>query len=417
MCNLNQSRPLFLLAGLVLFFSSCASYTKSTRAGIDAFSHRDFGGAEKVYSKADEDGVDQLVYLFDRATIRFERRDYQNSIKDFRLANDLSEIKDYTSLATELAAVITNESVVSYKGEEFEHVLVSMYLALNFAAMGKDEEAIVACRQVNRKLERLRDEAKRHYSLNAFAQYLSALLFERGGDWNNAYVGYKKAYDIAPEFEHLKTDLVRGALEADSSSDLFKWKKTLGVGEEEIREAKKDLKDTGGIVLLFQNGFAPEKIISPTWYELPEYRPRFNRHKAAHLFLNGKEVARTEVLYDIEKVAIQNLKDKYATLIAKRVAGVVGREVIGNQLDKQATGLGAIAKLALYATSRPDLRSWLTLPKDFQVARVQVNPGTYKASLRLENQAGELEGEKDLGEVEVKRAGDISLLSYRSLND
>ncbi|HEY8278859.1 MAG TPA: hypothetical protein VIH99_04505 [Bdellovibrionota bacterium] len=405
-------------AALVCFFlQGCASYTSATRAGLDAFEHRDYAAADEIYKKADEDGVDQLVYLFDRATVRYEAGRYKDSIKDLILADQLSEIKDYTSLATEVATVITNERITSYKGEEFEHVLVSLYLALNFAALRDDEKAAIASRQVNRKLERLRDDSKRHYGLNAFAQYLAALIFEREGNWNNAYIGYKKTLEIAPSFTRLKRDLVKGAIYQDWDSDLSKWKKNLGVDEAEIKAARKDLKKKGSVVLLFQNGFAPEKIVSPSWHELPEYRARYNKHKSARLYLDGEEVARTEVLYDVEKVAIENLKEKYALLIAKRLAGVVAREVIGNQLDKKAEGLGSILKIAMFAASQPDLRSWLTLPKEFQVARADVEPGKYRASLRMERSSGELDAEKDLGEVVVKRVGDIAFLSYRSLND
>ena len=410
-------RRLLLTAALVFFFPSCASYTSATRQGLDQFGRRDFTEAEKAYAKADEDGVDQLVYLFDRAIVRYEAGRYQDSIKDLRLADDLSEIKDYTALATELATVVTNERITPYKGEEFEHVLVSMYLALNFAALRQDENAQVACRQVNRKLELLRSEGKRNYDLNAFAQYLAATLFERDGNWNNAYVGYKKTYEISPDLGPLKKDLVRGALEIDSSADLHRWKRTLGVSDQEVRAAQKEIRETGAVVLLYANGFAPEKIPSPTWHELPEYRTRWNKHRAAHLYLDGKEVARTEIFYDVQKVAMENLKAKYATLIAKRVGGVVAREVIGDQIDKKAEGLGTIVKIAMAAASQPDLRSWLTLPKDFQVARVQMAPGRYHATLRLETEGGAVDGEKDLGEAEIKRAGDIALLSYRSLND
>lgn len=402
---------------LLFFLSSCASYTSATKKGLAAFEHRDFAAAEEVYAKADEEGVDQLVYLFDRGVVRFEAGRYEESIKDFKLANDLSEIKDYTAIGTEIATVITNDRITHYKGEEFEHVLVSVYLALNYAALGKLEEALIACRQVNSKLERLRDEAKRHYSLSPFAQYLSSALFEKEGNWNYAYVGYKKTYQIAPEFSRLRRDLVKGALEMDSSNDMRKWEKTLHVDEAEIKEAKKELKGSGGVLLVFHNGYAPEKVSSPAWYEIPEYRPRFNRHRAARLYLNGKDMGRTEVLYSVEQVAMQNLKEKYAGLIAKRVAGVVAREVIGDQLDQKAEGLGTIVKIAMYATSQPDLRSWLTLPKEFQVVRAQVAPGTYHATVRLENQSGELEEEKDLGQVEVRRAGDVAVVNYRSLND
>lgn len=412
----NRERRLFLLPALAFFLlTSCAGYTRSTRAGLEAFERRDFEAAEKVYEEADEDGKDQLVYLLDRATVRYSAGKYEESIRDFKLANNLSEIKDYTAIGTEIASVAVNDKIKQYKGEEFEHVLISVYLALNFAALGREEEAVVACRQVNRKLELLREEGKRHYSLNAFAQYLAGLMFEKEGNWNNAYIDYKKTAELAPEFSRIKLDVVRGALRTENGSELHKWKRTMGVTEEDVREARQELKSSGSVVLLYQNGMAPEKVSSPSWYEIPEYRPRHNPWRAARLYLDGKEVGRTELLYDVEKVAIQNLKEKYAGLIAKRVAGVVAREVIGDQLDRKAEGLGTILKIAMYAASQPDLRSWLTLPRDFQVARVAAAPGKYRATLRLEGASGALGEEKDLGEVEVKRAGDIALLSYRSL--
>lgn len=406
------------LLGLGLLLSSCASYTKATKQGLEAFQNRDFAAAESIYNQgADQDGIDQLVYLFDRGTVRYSAGKYQESVKDFLEADKLSEIKDYTALGTEVATIFTNDQIKHYKGEEFEHVLVSVYLALNFAAMGKEQEAIVACKRVNRKLELLRDEAKRDYRLNAFAQYLAGLMFEKDKNWNFAYVDYKKTLELAPHFSPIRKDLVRGALKIGSDSDIHKWKKTLGVSDAEVKEARESLKKEGSAVLIFQNGFAPEKVPSEAWHEIPEYRRRYNRHRAAHLYIDGKPVARTEILYDVESAAIENLKQKYATLIAKRVAGVVAREVIGNELDKQAQGLGTLVKFAMYAASQADLRAWMTLPRDFQVARVQLPPGKYKASLRLESSGGEEEEERDLGEIEIKRPGDISLISYRSLND
>jgi len=384
---------------------------------MDAFERRDFSSAEAVYNAgAEEDSKDQLVYLFDRGTIRFTAGEFDLSIKDFLLADKLSEIKDYTALGTEAASILVNDRILQYKGEEFEHVIVSVYVALNFAALGKDEEAAVAARIVNRKLERLRSEAKRDYNLNAFAQYLAGMLFERMGNWNFAYVDYKKTFQLAPGFSRLPMDLVRGALWSDSSTDLEKWKRQAGVNEDDIKEARREMKTTGGVALLYQNGFAPEKVTHASWHELPDYRVRYNRHRAAHLYLDGEKVARTEVLYDVEKAAIANLNQKYALYVAKRVAGVVAREVLGNELDKQKAGLGTIMKIAMYAASQADLRAWSTLPKDFQVARVQVKPGTYEASIRLEDTSGNLSEERPLGAVVVKRGG-VATLSYRSLND
>jgi hypothetical protein len=56
------------LSGVLGAFQGCASYTSATKKGLDDFDRRDFTDADKEYAKADQDGVDQLVYLFDRRT-------------------------------------------------------------------------------------------------------------------------------------------------------------------------------------------------------------------------------------------------------------------------------------------------------------------------------------------------------------
>lgn len=415
--SLRQWRVVFS-ATLVAALSSCASYTSATKKGMEAFEHRDYQAAEAVYTpSAEAPGKDQLVYLFDRATVRNAAGEYEASAKDFKLADHLSEIKNYTALATEVATVITNDRLLTYKGEEFEHVLVSTYLALNFAGLGQDDNAAVAARQVNRKLELLRDEGKRKYHLNAFSQYLAGVLFERMGNWNYANVDYKKAFALMPNFAPLRRDVIRGALQTDNSNDLERYRRQQGVTKEEMQRASKDMRTKGSVVLLFQNGFAPEKVPNPQWQELPEYRLRFNRHRAARLYLDGEEVARSSVLFNVEEAALENMKEKYATYLAKRIAGVAARVVVAHQLDKDNPGLGTLVALAWGAASQADLRSWTTLPKDFQVARAEVKPGTYEATVRLEDIYGNLSNPRPLGKVEIPRAGAVSLVQYRSLND
>lgn len=409
------------LAAAAFSLGACASYTSKTKVGLDAFTHRDFPAAEKAYEEgAKEEGRDQLLYLFDRGVVRHTAASYAESNKDLLLADRLSEIKDYTALASEAASLFINDRALPYKGEEFETVLVSTYLALNYALLGQREDAIVECRRVNRKLERLRKEGKRDYELNAFAQYLSGLLYEQSGNWNSAYVDYRKTYELMPHFGVLRRDLLRGALSLDSETERDRWERKLGATSEEFRAAGKSLKEEGAVVLIFQNGFAPEKIPSPAWYEIPEYQKRYNKHRAAVLYLNGERVARSDALYDVEGAAIKNLQSKYAVLLLKRAAGLVGREVIGNQVGKatKSDALGAATKILLYAASQADLRAWQTLPKDLQIARASVKPGTYKATIRLEGSDGREEAaERDLGPVTIARPGDISLLNYRSLND
>lgn len=387
---------------------------------MQSFDRRDFAKAEEAYKEgAESDSVDQLLYLFDRGTVLHTEGKYQESSKDFLLADKLSEIKDYTALATEIATIVTNDRITQYKGEEFENVLVSTYLAMNFMLQGKYEDAIVECKRVNRKLERLRSEGKRDYRLNAFAQYLSGVLYEKMGNWNSAYVDYRKTFEIDPSSAFLRQDLIRGALELDSDSELDRWKRKSNISSEEIHEAKKSLKNTASIIVILQNGFAPEKVVSSAWPELPEYRKRYNRHSGAVVYVDGEKLGSTKIFYDVEGAAFKNLESKYATYILKRIAGFAAREVIGNKVaDATGSGtLGALTKMALFVASKPDLRSWLTLPQNFQIFRAQVQPGKHHITLRMLNTSGQEENAKDLGAVDLPRVGNVEILNYRSLND
>lgn len=406
--------------GAALIFSSCSTYTVKTEAALSAFERRDYETAEKVYSEgADESGIDQLLYLFDRGIVRHTAGKYADSTKDLLAADKLAEIKDYTAIATEIATIITNDRITHYKGEEFENVLISTFLALNYALEGKDEDALVECRRVNRKLEQLRTLGKRQYELNAFAQYLSGVLYERDGNWNNAYVDYKKVWDLKPEFTPLRRDLVRGALESDSDSEKDRWERALKTTDDEFSSARRELKKMGSLVVVYQNGVAPIKIESPDWSELPAYQKRYNKYKSANIYVDGKKLASTELLYDIEDVAFKNLKQKYATYITKRIAGVAAKVIIGNQVAK-ATGsqdLGMITEIFLLLISRPDLRAWLTLPQNLQMARLQLAPGKYEISLRPVDTSGGEGAVHSLGQVEIKKPGELKLVNFRGLND
>ncbi|MDT9145932.1 hypothetical protein RSW78_25215, partial [Escherichia coli] len=66
---------------------------------------------------------------------------------------------------------------------------------------------------------------------------------------------------------------------------------------------------------------------------LPRFYPRHNPVSSAEVALNGAIVGRTAVLHDIESTAIENLDEKYGGLIARRIAGVVAKEVVADQIE------------------------------------------------------------------------------------
>lgn len=358
----------------LVMLSACGDYSKSTREAREEFYSGQYSDAARSLEKgAREEGPDQLLYVLDRATALHHAGDYEESNEEFHIADKLAEIKDYTSVSAEAATLFTNEKIIPYKGEDFERILISQYLALNYLMLGKKEDALVECRRVNHKLHMMISQGKRKYKLNPMAMYVAAVIYEDSGEWNDAYVDYQNVYKLMPDFPYLKEDLYRLAWKNKIYDHMERWAKVFRLSTEDTKRIREEA-DRPELVIFFEIGKSPEKQPHPSWRAIPYFVPRTNLVDAVDISLGGESNHRSQILFDIEKTAIENLNEKYAGLLAKRVAGVVAKEVIANQVEKRTNNewLGLIARLGMYAVDQADLRSWLTLPKAFHIARLRV---------------------------------------------
>ncbi len=334
----------------------------------------------------EDEGTDSLLYVLDLGlALHYAGKD-DEAIKVFLHADKLAEIKDYTSIAAEAGTLFTSENIKNYKAEDFENVLISVYLAICFASIGKTEDAIVEARRVNRKLELMVSEGKRKYQQNAFARYLSAALYESDREWNSAYLDYKKTRELNPDFNRVGIDLYRTAVALAMWDEAERWEAEYQLTEEDKRAAKQAIARGGGteIIVIFENGISPEKVPHPQWYSIPKFYPRYNPVREAIVELNGTEKGRTEKLFDVERIAIQNLEEKYGDIIAKKVAGVVAKEsvALGASAATKEPWVGQLIRLIFYVSDQADIRSWKLLPRDFQIFRMPVEPGTHTVRIR-----------------------------------
>ncbi len=372
MC-LKSLQQISFLVVLALFCGCGGGYVSKTSGFRSDFNSGAFiEAAEKLEKDAHNEGKDQLLYLLDRATALHLGTAYEDSSKDFLKADKLAEINDYTSISAETITLFTSDEVKHYKGEEFEYVLISQYLAINYLMLGKIEDALVECRRVNSKLYRLISEGKRKYELNAMARYLSAMIYESRAGWADAYIDYKAVYQQMPELNFLRQDLYRLAFRTRNFQDMQRWISTFNLTENERKQIEQTIDDPELIVIV-ENGRAPRKVPSPQWHSIPVFVPRENL--SAYASVEGAGDVGNEnhsyELYDVEKAAIKNLDEKYAGLIAKKVVGVVAKDVVADQVSRRVDpSIGFLVWLGLHASDTADTRSWSTLPKNFQVVRL-----------------------------------------------
>lgn len=387
-------------------FTGCASSPMEGREVQEWFaSGRYIDIIQKIeawLAKEGDGDHDSLLAYLDLGLVYHHQKDYKKSIQAFRKAADMAEIRDYTSLAEEAGAILTSERNKKYKGEDYERLLITVYQALNYACMGQPEEAIVEIRKLNSQLYRYRNEGKRDYPDFAFMSYLSGILYEKNKEYDDAYLSYNTTRKQMPEFSQVGEDLIRLSRMTRRMDELEKWKKSYPATEE-----TKDRKDAASLIVVLDVGQAPKKVPSGILGLMPAFQSqsfplvgkgfvKVNVHPSeSEKSVETHEQAQS--LMSVENLARKNLDLKWGALVARRAAAIAARQGVDYAITKTTKQplLGDLAKIALYLSDRPDLRSWDLLPRDLYVARVWVKPGQHWIQVDGPNQSVLFKGAMD----------------------
>lgn len=354
--------------------------------------HRDLAegrpevAVEELGKKARVEGKDQVLYMLDYAIALHEAGEYEQSNRVLIEADRLADTKDYVSLSRQAGSLLTNESMLEYKSERFENYLINAYLALNFAILGKYEDAVVECRRINEKLNKYKLE-KGDKTKNFYSRYLSAVMWESQKEWDSAYIDYKKAYEINSSVSYLGEDLIRSAWRARRYDDLKKWQKQYPNLKLDL--IKSDAKNKGELVFIYQQGWIPRKKPRPDNFRFPYLKPVHSGFTYAEVEVDGKRQSSTAYLYDVGQEAIRTLEADYAYLVAKKVAGIIAKEVVADQVRQKNEGLGNLLAIAMHVSDQADTRQWSTLPNSFQIFKQPLSPGKHEIKIYAKGPAGE----------------------------
>lgn len=365
---------------------------------------------------ADQESDDQLIYVLDYATLLQYSGDLKESNQYFFKALKLIEQFAYQSVSRVTGSLLFSEEMVQYKGDTFEKIFVNAYLALNFLELNDLDSALVETRRINQKYQTYRQEEKKNFEMNSFATYLSAMIWEADGKFDDAYIAYKDAYKIDKGIGTIDDDLIRTAKKSQRMDDYKKLKA-------EFPQVKEDPtwydKSQGEVVVIFQNGWGARKDFNPQSPRFPILRSVPAESRNARISIdpiekNGSHYnAQTEFVYSVDDAAIRTLIEDQGSLAARRIGGIVAKEVAADQIRQKNELLGFVAAVAMHASDRADLRQWSFLPKEFQMVRIRVKPGKYKIRLNTQNRYTESTGNSVLEkEIEI-RAGKTRFINWR----
>jgi len=405
---------LFLLLIAALGLAGCAGYSNRIQKPRMMFEVGQYDAAiDELKKLVEANDNDQLLYLMDLGMVYHSAGRYQQAIDVFLKADKLAEIKDYTSLSAEAGSVLLNDDIKPYKGENFEKILINVYLALDYTLLHKWEDALVECRRVNHKLDLMISRGGLPYEHNSFAKYLAAALFEARRETNDAFVDYRTVLKWMGDYPYLGAPLLRTADRLKASQEFAEFR-TKFPSVDKYKIAKNE----GEIVLILEQGKSPEKVPSQALRLVPVFRKRSYGSDYVWLSVDDKQAARvrTYTLFDIEATAIKELDSRLAGIVAKKIGGVVVKEIVANQVAKQtkSEAAGVLTSLLLHLSDKADLRSWTTLPARLQLARMIVPAGRHDVVLDMVSPFGsERKGIKRWKDLEVK-PGETVFINFRT---
>jgi len=418
---------------LLLLLWGCASYYEKSRELQRYVVSGDFLSAEKLLDsdKKGETGVNRVLYFFNRGVVAFMNGEYEKSNYYFTKADHY--IEDYRwSIGSEALSLISNPMVKPYRPEDFEGVMIHYYMALNYIYLNRYEDALVECRRINIQLERMNTRyknGKNKYDKDAFAHVLMGLIYENSGDYNNAFIAYRNAYEVY-ESEYAQLFGIRAPLQL--KKDLIRMARAMGFEQDQKFYEQKfnmtveeDDPEKGSLVFFWMNGFGPVKAqwtitfynagyrngyvtfvnnelglsfpiyvgdrsknekkaiadLSVVRVAFPKYVERKRVFYSAELIAEGK-VYPFELAEDINKIAFQCLHDRMMREIASGIARLITKKAMEELARKQDETLGAIVGFINAATENADTRNWQTLPYSISYTRVPLSEGIHHVQLR-----------------------------------
>ncbi len=411
------------IVAFIAVFSGCVSYPEK----MDVLKREIALDCDTAaYRACEEYECDKLLALEETGRLCQLKGDWHTSSEKYRAAMDYvfslqtqkAVISATDALKDAIASTYGNEQMRDYAPSAFDQMMLHSLDSLNRLALGEWDNfgvdirnletwrnTAAECIEKDRKaLERdgiagdssaastaFGTFAVERSTDNVFALYLIALYHEAIGDTSNA----RKAYqDISRIRRGTPT-----VLAAISSLDAPR------------------LVDEGEVVVFMEEGFIPQKrecrvYVNGLFASIAAATPAYTSFdcmpyedgRPLTVKEDGRHLVKTRLLCDFAPIAAKSLDECMAGIVARQIArsgvkaatqGALSAIAVGSAIAASSGGnnkgaivlagiatLGSIAMGAYSeASERADLRSWLLLPRQVQIARFPMKAGCHNLTL------------------------------------
>ena len=343
---------------------------------------------------------------------------YQQAISAYQAFDDKAIISA-SKLGSGASSLLLNDNAIPYRGPGYERIMVHQYQALNYLFSGDTQGALVEVRRSNelQSMEQARYQQSQKSVqnmangtidaqmaqlgqsagtvtssfLNAYSYYITGLLHELANEPNDAFIDYRKAAQITPDNRYLQQDLVRLAKQlAMPQYDEFKqrWGDTVLPGEQQ-----------GQVIFIVERDFVPEKQSITVPFpingniqsaSLATYQPQPYLNSTSLIHGLGEENVEAQNIANISALAINALKEDLPGALFRQAARIYAKYELNQSVqsgsrraNNQVDAGALVMQIFNVISEQADRRSWLTLPRQAQIAKQFIDAGTY--DIRLNN--------------------------------
>lgn len=371
--------------------------------------------AQSKISKSKNPKKEDLLWTLQLGSLERLRQNLRESNNYFDRSEEMLNFFDYQNAAVDsIAAIVVNENIIPYLGEEYDGIMVNTYKALNFMALGENDQARVefnraldrqrrAKEKFAREIEKLQNELDKEQEkegsqvkknvdnseidqlitgrypgiyefeaypdfVNPFTTYMAGVFFNLIGDHSKAVTFLKESYGMVRDNEYLAQDLAV---------------------TEQVLDGRTELKDT--VWVIFENGMGPVReefrIDIPLFIASDDVQyfgialPRLVFREQAYPYLSIKADGNnynTQIIGNMDRIVQTEFSKDFKGILTRAIISATAKVVAQYALRKKDNSspqiVSFLAAVYSYATTAADVRIWTTLPKNFQVARLPIPP-------------------------------------------
>ncbi|MCL1972199.1 MAG: hypothetical protein FWG57_04335 [Endomicrobia bacterium] len=434
--------PILLLSALL---GGCASgmngYYAKLQEKLDA---GEFEAAAKFVdgSRRKYGRKNVLLFYYDSGFVNHLAENYERSTRSFESAKVRFDELNQRSITAGVASMFFNDSTIPYQGEDFERAHVNVFGALNFIGRLDPQGALIEARQINALFRMFAAEGRFRnlYNDDGFIRYLMGLVYENGGEINDAHISYMLA------LRAYRNGIVSLSPPQDLINDAYTTALMLGM-RDRAEEIKRDFPSArravipsghGELIIINYNGMIPRKVENVLEFALFDIWPYVNQVQVSTDEQRDFERARSVAIsafadtyirvsfprleripnrvksfsvtggqslrvhsyeaQDLAEIAEKILKDNIVQIYAKTLARAAVKHVLGRNVSK-AVGKqtnetwGVLTQIFFNIfnswTSVADTRSWRTLPENILMARIYLPAGENVVTVEYSDSNGQ----------------------------